>query len=177
MGCGALPKMQSTESKSTYQTPSVRAGAPNRLNAGNDGTTYEPCDAPSTEELLSVGIDPASVKDVAVQGGQTARGCVWRLSDPTARDWFVSQAVADSDSLADFVANQSTFRWRPQLAIGDRKLGVFEMSASDCGTYVQVERAGVTTLVQFTSTPAPPIDEICSRAIAFTRATIDKMPR
>ena len=44
-------------------------------------------------------------------------------------------------------------------------------------TYVQAGHAGISTLVIHHGVPHPPIDEVCERAIEFTKATIDKMPR
>lgn len=44
-------------------------------------------------------------------------------------------------------------------------------------TYVQSGQAGINTIVMHHSMTHPPVDGVCERAIEFTKATIDKMPR
>lgn len=167
----------STRADPTVSVSGIQQSFRRRTNPGNDGSTYEPCDALSVQAAKSLGIDPSSIKDTAVVDGQTARGCFWRYSPPESRNLFLTQSVSNSPSPTAYKSKQRTNTWRADMTIESRAISVFETSTNTCGTYVQVERAGVITVAQFTSTLSPPIDEICDRAIAFTRATIDKMPR
>lgn len=147
---------------------------PNRRNRGNDGTSYEPCVSLTKEAADELGIDPMSVRDAALVDGQTARGCDWSYRD--SRWWLASQIVGNSPSLTAYKQAQQTYRWRDDVIIGDRTTAVSEVDQTTCATHIQSGTAGITTLVQYAFTNGPTIDEICERAIAFTKATIDKMP-
>ncbi|NMO04308.1 DUF3558 family protein [Gordonia sp. TBRC 11910] len=148
---------------------------PNRWNQGNDGTEYEPCVAVTGAVAERLGLDPASIEDAATVDHQTARGCRWR--DHEKSPWSVSQIVGNQASLAAYKSQNRSLTWRPDLEISGRQVAVSEINSTTCVTHVQSSGAGVSTLAQYISANAPPIDEICDRAIAFTRATIDKMPR
>lgn len=151
---------------------------PNRWNSANDGSAYEPCNALRVD-LVELGIDPDSVSDAAGTDGQTARGCEWRyLDDSPVAHWTVSQVVGNSSGLAREKARVSGNAdvWLPDLRIGGRTVGVhFVKAGGDCDTYVQSGKAAVSTIVVTLDTDVP-VSEICDRAIAFTSATIDKIP-
>lgn len=186
-GCSIDPALPSTQGSTavasgTLEDPPVSIAGiqqsfKRRTNPGNNGTAYEPCSALSVQSASSLNIDVSSIKDTAVVDGQTARGCFWRYLAPESHNWFLTQSVGNSPSLSSYKSKQHSNTWRDDMIISGRTAGVFETSANTCGTYIQVEHAGVVTVAQFTSAQSPPIDEICNRAIAFTRATIDKMPR
>jgi len=97
-----------------------------------------------------------------------------------AGNWSLRQFVGNS---ADLAANKKKRSgpsdvWEPDISIGGRVVGIHRLDdGADCDTYVQSGGAGVHTLVVHTGSPHPPSDEICARAIAFTRATIAEMPR
>ncbi|WP_083837298.1 DUF3558 family protein [Gordonia effusa] len=145
-----------------------------RVNPGNDGTTYEPCDALSSEVASSLKVNIGSQEDAAAATGQTARGCRWKLTDN--RRWIISQIVGNSTSLSDYKASQADLKWRTDIIANGRTVAISEVNAATCSAHVQSQRSTVSTIAQFGSPQAPPIDEICNRAIAFTKATIDKMP-
>lgn len=66
--------------------------------------------------------------------------------------------------------------WLPNLLIDQRTVGIHRTEGyGDCATYVQSGGAAVDTIVSVHGADPLP-SEICDRAIAFTRATIDKMP-
>ena len=151
-----------------------------RWNPGNDGSPYEPCTALGDYQLGKLRIDPDSVADAAGTSGQTLRGCKWRYvrSDPHDR-WNLSQFVGDSPGLATSKERRSggINQWLPDEVISGRQVGVHIYTTGDqCDTYVQSGQASVITMVTHYGRPQPPISEICDRALAFTRATIDKMP-
>lgn len=150
-----------------------------RWNSANDGSDYEPCTALGADDLVALGIDPGSAKDGAGTDGQTARGCEWRYRGTSPGDhWTVSQIVGNSPSLAQEKRriSGSADVWLPDLTIGGRPVGIhFVKSGGDCDTYVQSGRAAVSTIVVTLDTSVP-VREICDRAIAFTKATIDKIP-
>lgn len=149
-----------------------------RWNGANDGTTYEPCTALSPGGLFALGIVPDSVADAAATDGQTARGCSWKYVGSVGDHWTVSQIVGNSPSLEHEKKRASTSvdEWLPDVNIGGRIVGVHHLIiGGDCETYVQSGKAAVSTIVVTLDTGVP-VSEICDRAIAFTRATIDKIP-
>ncbi|MFT4199604.1 DUF3558 family protein [Gordonia sp. (in: high G+C Gram-positive bacteria)] len=146
-----------------------------RLNPANDGTTYEPCDGPTRESLTALGWSPDSRHDAAVVDNQTARGCAWNDSH-LGSVWGISQTVGNSPSLSAYKQMNSAFQWQQDQVLGDRPVGVHLIGRSTCATRVQSQRAGVSTVASYNRVPAPPTSEICARAIAFTKATIDRMP-
>lgn len=152
-----------------------------RWSRANDGTSYEPCTAVEDAHLLAIGIEPTSVRDAAGTDGQTLRGCTWDafLVDGR-RSWSLSQFVGNSPSLESDKRRKSSAGdvWLPDLEIDNRVVGVHRWSGGDdCATYVQSGRAAVDTLVLYLGSAHPAPEEICAKAIAFTRATIGKIPR
>lgn len=150
-----------------------------RWNGANDGTVYEPCTAVGLEELARLSIDPTTATDAAGTDGQTLRGCRWRYITGKHSGWSIAQFVGNSASLA---ADKAKFRsgddiWLADLSINGRVVGLHRSAQlADCDTYVQSGRAGVHTVAMYVGPTPPPPSEICDRALAFTRATISKMP-
>ncbi|WP_432211714.1 DUF3558 family protein [Gordonia aichiensis] len=151
-----------------------------RWNRANDGTPYEPCTALTDGELYDNGVDARSTRDAAGTDGQTLRGCRWKfMVRNNDRGWSVSQFVANSPSLAADKQRYSLADdiWLQDAVLDGRTVGIHRTATlSDCDTYVQSGAAGVHTLVMYIGPTPPPPSEICDRAIAFTRATISKMP-
>lgn len=155
---------------------SVHLGAfPHRLNAGNDGTSYEPCSEANRSSVERLGWRWITRHDAALADRQTARGCAWDDNSAATR-WGLAQTVGNSPSLAAFKRANHIFDWQPDQSIDGRPVGVYLMGSTTCVTRVQSRKAGVSTNVDFNRLPAPPASEICARAIAFTRATIGRMP-
>lgn len=151
---------------------------PHRWSSANDGSDYEPCVALSGQQLEGLGVDVQSVRDAAGTDGQTLRGCQWSYRVVDGARWAVSQVVANSAGLKEYKRKYSDDDWTPDEVVGGRTVGVTHSpSLGQCMTYVQSGRAGITTLVIHHRLPHPPVEEVCERAIAFTKATIDKMPR
>ncbi|WP_157851011.1 DUF3558 family protein [Gordonia phthalatica] len=153
---------------------------PDRWNQANNGTRYEPCTALLPTELARLGVDATSVRDAAGTNAQTLRGCEWayRGTEVPAR-WFVSQFVGNSVGLEEDKRKKSseTYVWLPDVRISGRTAGVhYTASGRYCVTYVQSGRAAVNTMVSVSGRTPPPPSKICDRALAFTRATIGKMP-
>ncbi len=68
--------------------------------------------------------------------------------------------------------------WLPDILIDGRVVGVHRFTnGANCDTYVQSGMAAVNTMVIHHGSPHPAPEEICAKAIEFTRATIGKMPR
>ncbi|GAA3965413.1 hypothetical protein GCM10022231_27680 [Gordonia caeni] len=130
---------------------------------------------------MNLGVIPDSVRDVAGTDGQTLRGCRWQYRIvPQSGSWSVSQVVGNSPGLAvDKQSKRSGVDiWMRDLDIQGRTVGVHRLAdGADCDTYVQSGEAAVNTIVIHHGVPHPPVEEVCERAIAFTKATIDKMPR
>lgn len=151
---------------------------PHRWSSANDGSDYEPCVALTAERLKELGVDTQSVRDAAGTDGQTLRGCQWSYRVVDGARWAVSQVVANSAGLEEYKKKYSDDKWIADQVIAGRTVGVTNSSdLGQCMTYVQSGRAGITTLVIHHRLPHPPVDEVCERAIEFTKATIDKMPR
>ncbi|GED97326.1 DUF3558 family protein [Gordonia crocea] len=148
---------------------------PHRLNPGNDGTPYEPCDEVNREAVVQHGWDWSSLQDAASVDGQTARGCAWKDSE-VGSVWGMSQIVGNSPSLDAYRHANQAFTWFADRSIQGRQVIVFATSTGTCATRVQSRRAGVSTIVDYARRPSPPLSEICDRAIAFTKATISRMP-
>lgn len=152
----------------------------NRWSRANDGTPYEPCTALTGAELSSLGIDPRSAKDAAGTNGQTARGCDWDYyGSASAGHWKLSQIVGNSPSLDNDKRVRSGGRnhWLDEHTVGGRIVGLHYISPNiSCDSYVQSQTAAVTTLVMYIGIEEQPVSALCDRAIAFTKATIDRMP-
>lgn len=148
-----------------------------RWNQSNDGTPYEPCTAPSTEQLLALRLDPDSAADAATVNGQTLRGCHWGYRPPIDSGWSLAQSVGDYESIADYSRTRSPGEARPIIGIDERDVGVFVSESGGCWTYVQSRRSGVITLSVYVGLPEPPTSLTCQRAIDFTRAAINKIPK
>nr|WP_245551737.1 DUF3558 family protein [Gordonia hirsuta] len=149
-----------------------------RWNTGNDGTTYEPCLAIRGSALEALGISAGTVSDAAGSDGQTARGCYWEYHPTDEGLWAVSQTVGNSDNLVDYKDKYQDRYWLDDIRIDGRVVGISQSKhLIECLTYVQSGRAGVTTTVIHHRSPRTSITEVCDRAIAFTEATITKMPR
>ncbi|WP_372491675.1 DUF3558 family protein [Gordonia zhenghanii] len=151
-----------------------------RWGPANNGTTYEPCTALQRTQLTSLGINPTTASDAAGTDGQTLRGCDWKYANGNYQDhWNLSQFVGNSPGL-DFAKTRrsgGTNEWLPDVGIAGRQVGVHIYTTGDqCDTYVQSRGASVITMVTHYGQSQPPINEICDRALAFTRATIGKMP-
>ena len=148
---------------------------PRRWSNGNDGTTYEPCTAATMTILAANSLDPLSVKDAAIVDHQTARGCRWSINFYESA--YLSQIVGNQPQLDIYKKQQNGIvEWMPDISIRDRRAAVGSSpSATDCTTFVQSGAAIVATRASMNIYPLT-IDEICDKAIAFTRATIDQMP-
>lgn len=128
--------------------------------------------------LEQLGLVASSVRDAAGTDGQTARGCQWSYSVVGGDRWTISQVVGNSSSLQEYKSKFAGDDWLPDLVIQHRVVGIVASEdLGECMTYVQSGRAGINTTVMHHSTTHVPVDEVCDRAIAFTKATIDKMPR
>ncbi|MFJ6097077.1 DUF3558 family protein [Williamsia muralis] len=148
---------------------------PNRWNASNDGTSYEPCNAFSSSELGEFGIDSTRIEDAAVVDGQGVRGCRWFMPGIFS----MSQLVTNSTSLTAYRDGTSDFEWKQDLSVEGRAVGMFDLKfdSTSCSTYVQSFSAGVVTNFVISSDPESrgAIDP-CKLVEDFTRAYIDKIP-
>ncbi len=148
---------------------------PRRWSNGNDGTTYEPCTAATESILIANSLDPRSAQDAAAADHQTARGCMWSLSD--RRHASLSQYVGNQPDLDTYKQMYAQFvTWRADISMSGRRVAVSTTpSIPECTTFVRSGDALVITDLSI-YIDAPPIDEICNRTITFTRTTIDQMP-
>lgn len=146
---------------------------PDRWSKLNDGTAYEPCTALNSRELTDLGLNPTSVRDAAIANHQTARGCSWELiGSPTS---IASQDTGNSPPLSAYKRqNVILIDWEPDIILDGRivAIGTWKDQTS-CTTNVQSGSAIVTTSVSILRAS---INELCAKAIAFTKATIGKMP-
>ena len=149
-----------------------------RWSDNNDRTTYEPCTAVTSGVLESLDLDPNSVRDAAAVDYQTVRGCRWKFHDGPYT--FLAQHVGNMNTgvtnVAQYKANFRDFRWFPGLRISGREVGVMSIGVDNCGTITASGGAFVFTQVGIGSDTLE-VSENCRRAIAFTRATIDQIPK
>ncbi len=89
----------------------------------------------------------------------------------------LSQTVGNADGLDAYKEQYSvSVRWQGETSLGGRRVAIGgPPGGKACETFVASGSAIVITSAYFPAS-APPINEICDRAIAFTRATIDQMP-
>lgn len=148
---------------------------PRRWSNGNDGTTYEPCTSASASILVANNLDPQSARDAAAADHQTARGCVWSLSD--REHAALSQYVGNQPDLDTYKQINAQFLdWRVDMSLIGRRVAVAtSKSIPECTTFVRSGEAIVVTNLSV-YLDSPPLDEICEKVIAFTRATIDQIP-
>ncbi|WP_411353227.1 DUF3558 family protein [Gordonia bronchialis] len=151
---------------------------PHRWSRNNDGTTYEPCTAVSADLLQSFHLDSSTVRDAAVADRQTARGCSWSYFGEMFSS--LAQHVGNMNGgvtgISDYKSQYSDFTWFPDQNIGGRRVGLFSLGGDACDTLVESGTAFVFTDVSL-GRRGDDVTENCNRAIAFTRATIDLMPR
>lgn len=150
-----------------------RTTFPNRWSELNDGTTYEPCTALTSEALTALGVNPRSATDVAMANYQTARGCTWEFTD--SRTSTVSQIVGKKTDLLSYKAsNSGIINWFPDSEIAQRTVLVGTLKRqNNCTASVSSGSSVVTTSVTATNTPTA---QLCEIATSFVRSTIDKMP-
>ncbi|WP_169515278.1 DUF3558 family protein [Gordonia shandongensis] len=172
----SLPKPRQTDAagrKLPFETKFHR-----RWSRANSGTEYEPCTALDSGTLQSLGVDPVSAEDAAGTDGQTLRGCRWQFqANDAAIRWTLMQFVGNSPSLNEDKRLKSTSHdiWLPDVRMAGRTVGVHRTTNNrDCDTYVQSGDAAVNTMVRNHGRPAATPEEICERALAFTRATIEE---
>jgi hypothetical protein len=175
-GCTAATGTSGKEHTATVE--GARAGPPgalpHRINPGNDGTTYEPCTPANKTVVETLGWDWSTRHEAATVDKQTLRGCTWDDATPDSA-WGLSQIVGNSPSL-DAYRRSNPFPWLPDVVVDGRRALVYTINNGVCVVRVQSQEAGVSTIAGYYSRPAPPMPEICARAIAFTRATIARMP-
>lgn len=150
---------------------------PNRWSANNDGTRYEPCTAVTNSELLSFELDPNSVRDVAAADHQTARGCRWsyqadRLT--SLAQYLGNLEGSGATDLASYKHVNSNWHWLADESIDGRTAAIETIGRDECSTYLVSGRAVVVTAVALRNSES---GVVCERALAFTRATIARIPR
>lgn len=94
-------------------------------------------------------------------------------------EWQLTQIVGNSPNLVSEKELKSSRlnTWLPDRVIGGRQVGVhFLNGLQSCDTYVQSGGAAVSTIAAYSGRGTVPQTEICDRALAFTAATISKMP-
>uniref|UniRef100_UPI003D91BD80 DUF3558 family protein n=1 Tax=Gordonia sp. B7-2 TaxID=3420932 RepID=UPI003D91BD80 len=152
---------------------------PNRWSSNNDGTQYEPCTSVSDRVLASLGLDPRSVSDAAVADHQTVRGCEWDVLNrrrASASQYVGNLAGSGASDLDGYKAIFDDFRWFPDRMIDGRTVAVFSLGVDHCATITVSGRALVFTDAALDRDDKD-VSENCNFALAFTRATINKIPR
>lgn len=178
---GGPPSIQfsADDSESSTPLPIVPSFA-NRKNHKNDGSSYEPCVAITARAADRLGLDPATIEDLATIPTDGIRGCRWK-NRPYNSPWSMTQAVTNWPSLEVYKRKQQIGnQWRPNIAIAGREVGIYRDSAGSslpsCATYVQSGHAGVITMVTNAFRPTSQFDE-CAKAVEATTAVIDQIPR
>lgn len=123
-------------------------------------------------------LDPESVSDAATANHQTARGCSWDYKGErfASLDQIVGNMNGSVVDLPTYKTRNRTWRWFPDELVAGRIVGVSSLGVDDCATHVESGTALVSTDVSVGSSGTD-VSENCRRALAFTRATIDLIPR
>ncbi|SDU28932.1 DUF3558 family protein [Gordonia westfalica] len=152
---------------------------PNRWNANNDGTSYEPCTEVQDGDLQRSGLIPGSVTDVAKSDFQTARGCRWTFRDDGRSS--LSQSIGNLSHPEQGVLgykreNSETMRWYPDVVLDGRTVVVGSLSPIECTATVQSGKAIVGTTVVRLGENKPAPEEMCETALGFLRSTLARIP-
>ncbi|WP_187584852.1 DUF3558 domain-containing protein [Gordonia sp. OPL2] len=148
---------------------------PNRWSSNNDGTTFEPCTAEASDTRTRLQVDENSVADAAVADHQTVRGCEWKLIQPKLA--YLSQFVGN------FNGSLNQYKQR-YAATGDQFLAdtyeagravAISPGNSECTTIVRSGTAMVFTSMSFVI-EKPTREQMCEKALDYTRATINQIP-
>lgn len=153
-------------------TPTIR----DRTNDRTDGSSFEPCSAYSEAELLSLDINPSTIRDAAQVDSANYRGCRWRARDYSAArgGGLYSQIVGHKMSLDEYKRYMSSLRWQADRTVHGRILAVAAES-DNCAAVFGSERAIVVTIASST-TPSSGLVTECERAVAFASLAISKAP-
>lgn len=143
---------------------------PDRTNERNDGSSFEPCTAFTADELLVLGVDPASRRDAAISSGPNYRGCAWKM-----RASHVRQIVADQGSLDSYVAAHDEIEWREREHIGDRTFAVGGMYERECLAVFKSQGAVVITLASLWHADRWP-QSACEWVVDFASLAASKAP-
>ena len=88
----------------------------------------------------------------------------------------LTQVVGNVPPLSEYKARQlaTGVSWLPDISISGRTVIVGVME-DNCQVHTRSGASGVGTVVFYFESRLT-VDEVCAKAIEFTRATIDKMP-
>ncbi|AUN42922.1 DUF3558 domain-containing protein [Tsukamurella tyrosinosolvens] len=146
-----------------------------RTNDRNDGTSFEPCNAYSDEEIGALGADPGTLKDAAISVSPNFRGCWWQSPDRVA---FFSQTLGNEKSLDTYKVKQSYRPWQPDRVINGRRVIVTTERDTGCFASFMSDRAIVHSSYRIGSTgkPSPGLVKECNKAIEWATLAISKAP-
>jgi len=148
---------------------------PNRWNASNDGTPFEPCVAFSEEELSRFEIDAAVVEDAAQVDGQGVRGCMWFMPDLFS----IGVVVTDADSLAQYKLGMPEIDWKSDVNLGGRVVGMAVLNDDEtaCMTYVEsLESIVVIDVGIVGGSEVRSQHDPCRIAVDFMASNLEKIP-
>ena len=147
---------------------------PDRWSAANSGTTYEPCTALTSSELLAAGIDPSTARDAAVVNHQTLRGCNWFYAGGQ-ESGSLSHFTGNTPTFEQDMEDRSRFEVTYDITLAGRHVMVDSADSVACETTVKSGRSPVTVIVSKLFKPIGR-EAVCKRAIDFMRIVIDRMP-
>lgn len=139
----------------------------------NNGTSFDPCLAYTTDELKGWGVAPGSVEDKGIKD-TIQRGCLWK-----GDGWVLQQLVVNRQ--LDEYLDQDLFPGAETIALGDLSAVKFRSPPDDmtvCYIELPSERATVGTIVSIRDSKAKQaIPDACTKAIAIATETAKKLPK
>jgi hypothetical protein len=139
----------------------------------NNGTSFDPCLAYTTDELKSWGVSPGSVEDKGVKD-TVQRGCLWK-----GDGWVLQQLVVNRR--IDEYLDQDLFPGAETVAVSDLSAVKFRSPPDDitvCYVELPSQKATVGTIVSIRDSKAKQqIPDACIKAIAIATDTAKKLPK
>ncbi|WP_081586017.1 DUF3558 domain-containing protein [Tsukamurella sp. 1534] len=149
-----------------------------RTNERNDGTSFEPCTAYTSEELSLIGVVPNTASDAAYSDSPNYRGCHW--SSGSGRYAMFSQTVGNTESLVRYKQKYADRPWQTDRTVNGRTVAMsIDPPSNGCFTAFSSQRGIVITTVLSPGKPNPEPDyqTECEMALTFTELATRKAPR
>lgn len=136
----------------------------------NNGTSFDPCEAFTDDDLRSVGLDPATIKATK---SSFVRGCIWN-----GVGWNVQIGVLNGS--VDRYLNQDSFAGAQPIVVG----GLNGVSYRDepgnlrsCYVELPSEKSTVGTALDILDPANAKIPDACTKAVEVATMLAPKLPK
>lgn len=173
---GDATRASSTTASTAQTSPTVTSTLPGphpSANENNDGTSFDPCVAYTSDELKAWGVAPGSVEDKGVKD-TVQRGCQWK------GDGWVLQQLVVNRTLNEYL-DQQRFPGSEAITVGGLNAVRFRSPPDDqtvCFVVLPSQRATVGTIVRVNDPQAQrSIPDPCVKAMAIATDSARKLPK